>query len=267
MNLSRSDIDRLIGTAVEAGERIMEIYAEPIEVSKKEDLSPLTAADMASHNIILEALHTHFPDIPVISEEHKNLDYSIRKDWKKVWLVDPLDGTKEFIKKNGEFTVNIALVQDGRPLFGIVYLPAKEWLYYGIAGKGAFRIREKKEEPINVRMPEKGGVLKLAGSRSHPSPDMAAFVEKQKARYREVELIAAGSSLKFCLLAEGTVHAYPRLGPTMEWDTAAGHALLRAAGGEVLNFESGTELLYNKENLLNPSFLALAGRGILEGID
>ncbi len=267
MNLSGNDIDRLIGTAVKAGERIMEIYSKPIEVSKKEDLSPLTAADMASHHIILEALHMHFPDIPVISEEHKNLDYSIRKDWKEVWLVDPLDGTKEFIKKNGEFTVNIALVENGRPVFGIVYLPAKQWLYYGMEGKGAFRIRDKKEEEIRVGIPEKGAVLRLAGSRSHQSPDMAAFVEKQKGRYREVELIAAGSSLKFCLLAEGTVHAYPRLGPTMEWDTAAGDALLRAAGGEVLNFENGTELRYNKENLLNPSFLALADSGILEGID
>ncbi len=267
MNLSANDIDRLIAAAKEAGDKIMEIYSEPIEVSEKEDLSPLTAADMASHHVIVEALHTHFPGIPVISEEHKNLDYSIRKDWKRVWLVDPLDGTKEFIKKNGEFTVNIALVEEGRPVFGIVYLPAKKWLYYGMAGKGAFCIRNEKEEAIRVKVPEKGGVLKLAGSRSHRSPDMAAFVEKEKLRYREVELIAAGSSLKFCLLAEGTVHAYPRLGPTMEWDTAAGHALLRAAGGRVLNLEKGTELSYNKENLLNPSFIALSGQGILDGID
>lgn len=267
MNLSENDIDRLISTAIKAGEKIMDIYSKPIEVSEKDDRSPLTAADMASHHIILKALHTHFPDIPVISEEHKNLNFSIRKEWNRVWLVDPLDGTKEFIKKNGEFTVNIALVEEGHPVFGIVYLPAKDWLYYGIAGQAAFRVKNKKKEAVGVRIPENGGILKLAGSRSHQSPAMADFIEKQKARYREVELIAAGSSLKFCLLAEGTVHAYPRLGPTMEWDTAAGHALLLAAGGEVLNFKTGDPLQYNKENLLNPSFLALAGRGILNGID
>ncbi len=265
MELEREQIERLIETAKKAGDRIMDFYSAPIEVELKADNSPLTLADSAAHQIILQDLKRFFPELPVISEEQKNLDYEIRKNWDRTWMVDPLDGTKEFIRKNGEFTVNIALIEDGRPVFGIVYLPAKKQLYYGMEGKGAFYRTGDAEHKINVNPPEKGGKLILAGSRSHQSPEIEKFIERQKKNFSEVELLPAGSALKFCLVAEGNVHAYPRLGPTMEWDTAAGHAIVNAAGGWVLNFETGEELTYNKDNLLNPGFIATADRNILNG--
>ena len=204
--------------------------------------------------------------IPILSEEGAKHSYDIRKEWKLCWIVDPLDGTKEFIKKNGEFTVNIALVENGITIFGVVYAPALGVLYYGEKGKGAFKviIPDLFAEKIDLtpvgslpiqKFPE---TFSIVGSRSHASPETNAYVEEQKLKHGEVDFVAAGSSLKFCLLAEGKAHVYPRFAPTMEWDTAAGQAVLEAAGGTLVEWPSRTPMLYNRKELLNSWFLAVA---------
>ncbi len=238
--------------ARDAGAAIMRIYVEGFSVEQKEDLSPLTAADMAAHRLIVAGLTALTPDIPVLSEESSDVPWSERQQWRRYWLVDPLDGTREFVKKNGEFTVNIALIEQDAPVFGVVYAPALDELYYGIRGVGAYLRDEGEDVPVIARRPA-FAPLRVAASRSHLDARTAAAI----GRMGEVETIGLGSSLKFCRLAEGCLDVYPRFGPTSEWDTAAGQCVLEAAGGAVLELD-GSPLTYNrKDSLLNPDFIAL----------
>lgn len=251
------DIVKIIDIARKAGDEIMKIYAQDFSVEMKGDNSPLTLADQKSNGIIISALKTLHPEIPIISEETKVMAYHERKNWNDYWLVDPLDGTKEFIKKNGEFTVNIALMSQGEPVLGVVYAPAQNRMWYGVKGEGSFILNEdgsKKtlSKGANWRDLKKVNVV---GSRSHMSEETLQFVEGLKKEGKEVDFVSSGSSLKFCLVAEGKADVYPRFAPTMEWDTAAGHAVVALAGGKVLNWETKQPLQYNKENLLNPFFI------------
>ncbi len=248
------NIDLLKKISIEAGNEILKIYNDETlskEVEQKSDNSPLTLADKASNKVIVKKLKDNFPDIPILSEEEKHVEYVERKQWKKFWLVDPLDGTKEFIKRNGEFTVNIALIDNGFPVFGIIYAPVTETLYIGdVLKKRAYKIvAGEKEIPLVVNNKQTDRVA--VGSRSHSSLEEVDLLNK----YGVVETISVGSSLKFCMVAEGKADIYYRHGPTMEWDTGAGQAIVEASGGKVDNFLTGTRFGYNKENLLNGSFL------------
>ncbi|EDM26041.1 3(2),5 -bisphosphate nucleotidase [Lentisphaera araneosa HTCC2155] len=234
-----------------AGAEIMKIYATDFAVIEKEDKSPLTEADKAANAVICAELAKNWPDIPILSEEIKNAEYSERKDWKQMFVVDPIDGTKEFIKKNGEFTVNIALVENGVPTVGVVYAPAIDDMY-AADESGASLNDEKLPLQIN-ETPEKS--LTIVASRSHMSQETQDYVDSLKETTESIELTSVGSSLKLCYVASGKADQYPRLAPTMEWDTAAAHAVALAAGKQVLNFETRQPLQYNKENLLNPWFL------------
>ncbi|RRQ21457.1 3'(2'),5'-bisphosphate nucleotidase CysQ [Thiohalobacter thiocyanaticus] len=240
--------------ACEAGARILEIYDTDFDVESKEDNSPLTAADMASHTAIVNGLRALTPEIPVLSEESADVPYDERRQWDWYWLIDPLDGTKEFIKRNGEFTVNIALIHAGRPVLGVVYVPVKQWLYAACEGEGATKqVGDGPAEPIHVRrLPD--GPVAVVGSRSHRGDSLEAFLQK----LGEHEIVSMGSSLKLCLVAEGEADIYPRLGPTSEWDTAAAQCVVEQAGGKVTDLEM-KELRYNqKESVLNPFFLVIA---------
>lgn len=248
-------IQTVIDIAVEAGNAILEIYKNDFSVEIKSDNSPLTIADKNANEIIVAGLKQLDPTIPIISEENKLMDYTIRKNWTKCWIVDPLDGTKEFIKKNGEFTVNIALVDKGIPVLGVVHVPAQNITYYAESDVGSFKIENGKTTKLQIRKLADDGVLKIVGSRSHQTPELLAYVEQQKSKFSKVDFVAAGSSLKFCLLAEGKADVYPRLGPTMEWDTCAGQIVATEAGAVVLRFDNNDALLYNRENLLNPFFI------------
>lgn len=250
------NIGKVCAVARKAGAAIMAIYeGDHGEVEFKEDQSPLTAADRAAHEIILAGLMELSPEIPILSEEGQDIPYEVRRRWERFWLVDPLDGTKEFIKRNGEFTVNIALVEGNAPVLGVVYVPVQDKLYYGLAGKEAFvRQGDGEPVPIRVRPADFEAGLTVVMSRSHPSPELAEFLKGVKV----AEALPVGSSLKLCVVAEGVADLYPRLGPTMEWDTAAGQAVVEGAGGTVTT-PHGEALRYNKENLLNSYFVV---RGI-----
>ena len=248
-------IQTIVDIAIEAGNAILEIYKEDITVETKSDNSPLTIADKNANEIIVAGLQKLDNSIPIISEENKLTEYSERKSWTKCWIVDPLDGTKEFIKKNGEFTVNIALVGNGTPILGVVHVPAQNITYYAEKNKGSFKIENGRTTQLHIRKLAEDGVLKIVGSRSHQTPELLAYVEQQKTKFANVDFVAAGSSLKFCLLAEGKADVYPRLGLTMEWDTCAGQIVATEAGAEVLRFDNNEPLLYNRENLLNPFFI------------
>jgi len=245
---------------LEAGEKVLEIYKEGFEVEYKEDKTPLTEADRISHQIITEGLKKLTPDIPIISEEGKDIPYAERKNFNKLWLVDPLDGTKEFINRRDEFTLNVSLVIDGEPVLGVVYAPAKSVIYFAEKGEGAYRAEVVAGDIFDaIKLPLRFGFeqpLRVIASRSHRDEETDKFIQKLS-QYFVVETVSAGSSLKFCLLAEGSADLYPRFGPTMEWDTAAGHAVLREAGGFVYSLEDFKELRYNKESLKNGTFLAL----------
>lgn len=244
---------RVAAIARAAGREILEVYAEVTPgVQAKADASPLTAADLRSQRVILEALRALTPEVPVLSEEESRPPYAERARWARYWLVDPLDGTREFLSRNGEFTVNIALVEAHRPALGIVHVPVTDTSYVGIPGEGAWRaIGTGASQPIRVRVPAANPV-RVVGSRSHRGDSLEGFL----ARLGSHELLAIGSSLKFCMVAEGAADVYPRLGPTSEWDTAAAHAVLLAAGGAVLRLD-GEPLGYNtRDELLNPHFLA-----------
>ncbi|GAP65307.1 MAG TPA: 3'(2'),5'-bisphosphate nucleotidase CysQ [Mizugakiibacter sp.] len=239
--------------ARQAATAILKVYATSFGVEHKDDASPLTAADMAAHRILVDGLRALTPDIPVLSEESAAVPWSERRAWPRHWLVDPLDGTREFIKRNGEFTVNIALIEDHRAVLGIVLAPVSGELYSATTGGGAFRERAPGAlpEPLAVRAPARP--LVVAGSRSHGNPQQAALL----AALGEHVLLPMGSSLKFCLIARGDADLYLRLGPTSEWDTAAAQCVLEEAGGAVLDLD-GRALTYNaKESLLNPDFLAV----------
>lgn len=257
-----------IKAALKAGEEIRSVYNDPaanFEVEKKADNSPLTLADRKAHNAICDMLKD--TPFPILSEEGAMIPYHIRKEWDSLWIVDPLDGTKEFIKRNGEFTVNIALVQNGVPIQGVIYLPVKHELYFGDAVLGAYKlaaIDQVEEDDTLATLMEKATRLPNAdlvdsyvvvASRSHRTPETDAFIEELKRVHANVVLISSGSSIKICLVAEGKAQVYPRFAPTMEWDTAAGDAIARAAGMSVCHIDGATPLCYNKENLLNPWFI------------
>ncbi|HYV90641.1 MAG TPA: 3'(2'),5'-bisphosphate nucleotidase CysQ [Chitinophagales bacterium] len=251
------DIQKIIDLARKAGDEIMKVYAQDFSVELKGDNSPLTQADQKSNGLIINGLKNLYPEIPIISEETKLTPYDKRKNWKTYWLVDPLDGTKEFIKKNGEFTVNIALMSEGRPMLGVVYAPAQNKMWYGMKSEGSFFVNDDGSKvPLqkgrNWRDLQKVNVV---ASRSHLSDETLQFVEDLKKEGKEVDFVSSGSSLKFCLVAEGKADVYPRFAPTMEWDTAAGQAVVEIAGGIVLNWHTKQRLEYNKENLLNPFFI------------
>lgn len=253
-----------IQASLEAGKIIMQVYNSAIEVEYKDDKSPLTEADKKANDIINSYLIP--TEIPIISEENKQTDYSERKKWETCWVVDPVDGTKEFIKRNGEFTVNIALVTKGKPILGVIYVPTIKTIYVAdvknnVAFKTELKSHEssleevykaaKKLKPKNDNL----STLQVVGSRSHMSQETSNYVEALKKTGKDVEIVSKGSSLKFCLVAEGNADMYPRFAPTMEWDTAAGHAICNAVGVSVISEETKQPLLYNKQNLLNPWFL------------
>jgi 3'(2'), 5'-bisphosphate nucleotidase len=246
-------LDAVADIARAAGREILDVYAaEELVATHKADASPLTEADLRAHSLIVERLGQLHPQLPVLSEEAADTPYSERARWSRYWLVDPLDGTKEFLSRNGQFTVNIALIEGHRPQLGVVHVPVDDATYAGIPGRGAWRQRgEQPQQAIHVAA-RSASPLRVVGSRSHRGDSLDAFL----ARVQPYELHAIGSSLKFCLLAEGAADVYPRLGPTSEWDTAAAHAVLLAAGGSVTRLD-GTPLEYNtREELLNPYFLA-----------
>ena len=263
-----------IVSAVKAGKAILEVYdSADMGVEKKADNSPLTLADRRAHTIIKADISGF--GIPVLSEEGRDIPFAERKQWPRMWIVDPLDGTKEFIKRNGEFTVNIALAEGGVPTMGIIYVPVTDTLYFADRERGAFKIDDCQKGGVGERQPdetggmesmmnnalrmplqrEKGRPFTIMGSRSHATPELEAYVETMRQKHGRVAFISSGSSLKICLVAEGRADIYPRLGPTMEWDTAAGQAIAVASGAQVVRHDDGNALAYNKENLLNPWFI------------
>lgn len=244
----------LLDIARDAGDRILAIYGTDFTVTTKADKSPVTEADMAAHEAIVAGLKRITPDIPVLSEESSEIPFEERRRWDSYWLVDPLDGTKEFISRNGDFTVNIALIQHGAPVVGVVYIPVERTAYYGSVGVGAFRRRaDGAEQAIHVQR-NCSAPVRVVASRSHRGELLDGYLVKLGAH----EIVSRGSSLKFCLVAEGAADVYPRLGPTCEWDTGAGHAVLLAAGGHVVTVEGDTLSYNNKNSLLNPHFIAYA---------
>lgn len=256
-----------IRTAIDAGKSIMDIYTDPssdFEIEMKADHSPLTKADKAAHKLISNALSV--TPFPILSEEGKEIPYKERSKWKTLWIVDPLDGTKEFIKKNGEFTVNIALVEKGTPVLGVIYVPVRKELYFGSNSIGAYKftgidssnqpsLDEMKKRAIRLPMALGHQGLVVVASRSHQTEETTAFIDNLRKQGKPVTLITSGSSLKICLVAEGSADIYPRFAPTMEWDTAAGHAIAKATGCDVYHIDQKTPLRYNKEDLHNPWFI------------
>lgn len=252
----------LIEASLKAGEEILKIYAQDFDVETKSDASPLTQADKNAHLAIASFLEQ--TGLPILSEEGKHMDFSERKSWNQFWLVDPLDGTKEFVKKNGEFTVNIALIESGLPVQGIIYAPVLKKLFLGNVGVEAWvandvepstSIDEILAKKISIPVAKPAHPYIVVASRSHFSDETKTFVDQLKAEKGEVDFASMGSSLKICLVAEGKADIYPRFGPTMEWDTGAGHAIAKAAGKMVTDHTTGEEMRYNKENLLNNWFI------------
>lgn len=256
--------------AIVAGQEIIDVYGREFTVEIKEDKSPLTEADKRANAKIMELLSPS--DLPVMSEEGRSIPYEERSSWHSLWIVDPLDGTKEFIKRNGEFTVNIALIIKGRPVAGVVYAPVMGLLYFGGEAMGSYRILTdsissslfSEKQPSWDQLISQGEQLpmnlsprpyRVVASRSHMSEETAAFVEALKKEHAEVELISKGSSLKICLVAEGSADVYPRFAPTMEWDTAAGQAVASGAGKSLVRTDDGSDMRYNREDLLNPWFI------------
>lgn len=257
-----------IEAALRAGGQILSIYNDPLsdfQVERKADNSPLTIADRKAHETIVEILKD--TPFPILSEEGKSLPFEMRNGWETLWIVDPLDGTKEFIKRNGEFTVNIALVSKGKPVMGVIYVPVKKVLYFAEDTLGAYKIEgiedldhKSLDDLISeaVRLPDKSisrTNFVMVASRSHLTPETENYIDKMRAVHGDLELVSIGSSLKICLVAEGRADVYPRFAPTMEWDTAAGHAIASAAGMEVYQAETDLPLQYNKLDLLNPWFV------------
>ena len=270
-----------ITAALEAGKVILDIYhSDDFEVELKSDHSPLTKADVAAHHVIMSYLKT--TNIPVLSEEGKSIPYSVRKDWKQLWIVDPIDGTKEFIKRNGEFTVNIALIQNQKPVLGVIFVPVTGDLYFSCSSSssissspdsyrdstsisGAYKVKVNDLNHYSIEtliaaaaqlpLSRTNNIFTILASRSHPSEATETYIRQLKQKYDEVEVVAKGSSLKFCLIAEGQADCYPKFGPTMEWDTAAGQAICEQAGIEVLDWISKENMTYNREDLLNPWFI------------
>ena len=273
--------DKLILTTIlaakRAGEAILEVYDSDFAVEQKDDKSPLTLADKRSHEIIEKILEqtvtVNNSTVPILSEEGKEIPYDERIKWEYFWLVDPLDGTKEFIKRNGEFTVNIALIHKHKPVLGIIYIPVKDVFYFAAINFGAYKLENSgiltenlsieelidKSQKLPLNSNDKT-TLTVIGSRSHTSEEFTEFVKQLNQKHENVEFISSGSSLKLCLVAEGKADVYPRFGPTMEWDTAAGQAIVEQAKGTVMETETNKPLNYNKNNLLNPFFI-VSGQG------
>ena len=259
-------LPEVIAVALKAGRAILEIYrSEDPGITLKADSSPLTLADRASHDIIINGLQS-ISSYPLLSEEGSLIPYEERSNWKTFWLIDPLDGTKEFIKKNGEFTVNIALVHKGVPVMGVVYCPVQKKLYCGSEGSGSLMMEPVGTDCIygmsdllakakKCPLPSDRKTFTVVASRSHVNRETELYLDKLREKYGEIQIVSKGSSLKLCMVAEGAADLYPRLGPTMEWDTAAAHSVVRYAGGTVARFDNGTPLCYNKKNLLNPHFI------------
>ena len=280
-----------IHAALEAGNAILQVYhSSDFEVEEKADSSPLTLADRRSHEIIVDNLAGF--DIPILSEEGRTISYEKRKNWDTFWLIDPLDGTKEFVKKNGEFTVNIAMISDHKPVAGVIFVPDRDILYFASGEVGSYRADGgqiaglfsaklgNNDRPLDLSDSESAEIVSelianstnlpinqsthqlytIAGSRSHATPELEAFVAQKRKEYGEIEFISAGSSLKLCLVAEGRADIYPRTGPTMEWDTAAGQAVVEFSGGHVYQYDTTAPLGYNKENLRNPWFVVCRQR-------
>jgi len=245
--------ETVIAIAQDAAAAIMDVYARPFDVEIKSDRSPLTAADLAANQVILRGLGQLTPDLPILSEESAQVPWEVRRHWGAYWLVDPLDGTREFVKRNDEFSVNIALIYQGAPAFGVVLAPVSGVAWHAMRGELAYRRDGIHDSVLRTRTPALPP-LQVAASRSHRSPQTQALLD----RMGEIEVVPQGSSLKFCRLAEGTLDVYPRLGPTSEWDTAAGQCVLHAAGGAVLSAATGKPFRYNRrETLLNGDFIAL----------
>ncbi|WP_417371784.1 3'(2'),5'-bisphosphate nucleotidase CysQ family protein [Gelidibacter japonicus] len=286
-HLITSHLITAITAALEAGKVILDIYhSDDFEVELKSDHSPLTKADVAAHHIILS--HLKPTNIPVLSEEGKSIPYGVRKEWKQLWMVDPIDGTKEFIKRNGEFTVNIALIENQKPKLGVIFVPVTGDLYFSCpsprqeveieiedefelahpsdvqAIPGAYKVKVDLNhfdvdalisKATKLPLPKTNNIFTILASRSHPSEATETYIHQLKQKYGEVEVVAKGSSLKFCLIAEGQADCSPKFGPTMEWDSAAGQAICEQAGIEVLDWISKENMIYNREDLLNPWFI------------
>ncbi len=249
-----SELKQIEAVIRKAGELILEVYEHDFSVEYKQDESPLTVADQLANNHIVDSLSTLFPKINFITEETKTASYSNRKTWSKTWIVDPLDGTKEFVKRNGEFTVNIALCEGNEIVFGMILVPVTGDLYYAQKGEAAWK-KNGTGERSKLQASKPTDELIVVASRSHRSSEVDDFVDQFSSQFKSVKYIAAGSSLKICLVAEGKAHLYPRLGPTMEWDTAAGQIIAEESGATMLQANTGEEMVYNKEDLLNPNFI------------
>lgn len=253
-----------IQASIEAGKEILKIYTTDFEVEYKEDESPLTMADKNANEVIMSFLEP--TAIPVLSEEGRSIPYEERKDWKELWIVDPLDGTKEFVKKNDEFTVNIALIRNKKPVMGVVYAPVLDELYFGDENLGAFKLENASEKmdkineliSISSRLPlnTQRSYYAIVASRSHLTLETTTYIDEIRKEYNEIKIVSKGSSLKICMVAEGTANVYPRFAPTSEWDTAAGHAVVLASGGRIVQANNpDEEVMYNKEDILNPWFV------------
>ncbi|SFV52814.1 3'(2'),5'-bisphosphate nucleotidase [hydrothermal vent metagenome] len=244
------DLEKIVAITKEAGDAVMEIYKKDFVVEYKEDKSPLTQADTKANEIICSQLQMRYPNIPIMSEENKQTEYMLRKEWEYYWCIDPIDGTKEFIKKNDEFTINIALIYKDTPVLGVVYAPAIDEMYKAKRGEGAYKNKEKLPLKINQHPEDK---LHVVASKSHLSKETQAFIDNLETK--EIEQVSKGSSLKLCMVATGEADIYPRLAPTMEWDTAAADAIVREAGKMTYIYKVNKPMVYNKENLLNPWFV------------
>lgn len=249
-------IEPVVAIAHQAGAAILDIYATDFDVAAKDDASPLTQADMASHRRIMRGLQELTPEVPIVSEEGGLPEFDVRSQWHRYWLIDPLDGTREFVKRNGEFTVNIALIEQHRPVLGVVHVPVMGKTYVGCEGRGAERRSADGERAVIGVSIESTSPVRVVGSRSHRGTSLDTFLEK----LGDFEMVPMGSSIKFCLVAEGSADIYPRLGPTSEWDTAAAQAVVEQAGGAVLQL-NGKPLSYNsKPDILNPYFMVVGPR-------
>jgi 3'(2'), 5'-bisphosphate nucleotidase len=257
--------DKAIKAALLAGAEVMKVYSSPdFEIQTKHDHTPVTKADFLAQKIILSTLLN--TNLPTISEESEVISFAQRKDWKLFWMIDPLDGTKEFINRNGEFTVNIALIDKNSPVAGVIYVPESQTIYVGIHGEGSWKLSNPPEDctfrhiqlsgeklPVTTDAP----IFTIVSSRSHQDEQTRNYIESFRKKYQNFEWIKRGSSLKICMVAEGTANIYPKFGTTMEWDTAAGHAILKASGKNIFHHDLVTELTYNKQNLKNPHFIAI----------
>ena len=252
-------LNAVIAIAKAAGEAILAVYSTDFNVVKKDDHSPLTQADLAAHNVIVQGLKTLTPNIPILSEESAIAGFAERQQWQRYWLIDPLDGTREFVKRNGEFTVNIALIDHHEPVLGVVYAPVTGLLYFACQGAGAYKQVADGEKALIRTKTFNANAPVVAGSRSHTDEKMQRFMQQLEAHLKvKAELISMGSSLKIGLVAEGIADVYPRLGPTSEWDTAAAHCVIKEAGGDIVDVH-GKSLRYNeKESILNPYFFAIS---------